>query len=259
MKVVLFCGGMGMRLREVSDTIPKPLVTAGSRPVLFNLMKYYAHFGHKDFILCLGHRAEAIKEYFINYDERLSNDFVLSAGGRSIELLNRDIDDWRITFVDTGQQANIGERLWAVKSLLAGEEMFMANYADGLTDLPLDSYLDEFTAMSKVASFISVPVPQAFHVVRMGEAPLVSDIECIDGSSIRINGGFFIFRPEIFDYMRPGEELVEAPFTRLIEKGELVAHEYNGFWKCMDTFKDKRAFEELEASGTPPWQVWRRG
>ena len=128
MKVVLFCGGLGMRLREYSDQIPKPMVPIGYRPIIWNIMKYYASYGHKDFILCLGHKADMIKNYFVNYDETISNDFVFTKGGKEIELLNTDIDDWRITFVDTGINSNIGMRLMAVKDHLKGEEMFLANY-----------------------------------------------------------------------------------------------------------------------------------
>ena len=247
-----------MRIKEHSGPIPKPMVCVGYRPILWHLMKYYAHYGHKDFILCLGHRAEAIKEYFLNYDECLSNDFVMSKGGKDVELLHTDIDDWRITFVDTGLDSNIGERLYGVKDKLEGEEMFLANYADGLSDVPLDDYVDNFTKMGKVAALVSVPVPQVFHVVKMGSSPLVRDLESIDRSMIRINGGFFAFRQEIFDYMEKGEELVMEPFRRLIAKDELVGYEHDGFWKCMDTFKDKRAFDELECRGNAPWQLWNK-
>ena len=133
-KVVLFCGGLGTRLKEYSETIPKPLVTIGYRPIMWHLMRYYAHFGHKDFILCLGYRGDQIKEYFLDYNECISNDFVMRKGGREIELLRSDIDDWRITFVDTGQQANIGQRLLAVRDFVE-DDIFLANYSDGLTDL----------------------------------------------------------------------------------------------------------------------------
>ena len=135
MKVVLFCGGMGMRIRDAED-IPKPMVHIGYRPILWHVMKYYAHYGHRDFILCLGHRADAVKNYFLNYNECASNDFVIS-GGKNVELLNSDIHDWRITFADTGIHSNIGQRLKAVEKYLDGEEEFLANYSDGLTDLPL--------------------------------------------------------------------------------------------------------------------------
>lgn len=135
MKVVLFCGTMGLRLREVSESIPKPLVTIGYRPIVWHLMKYYAHFGHKDFILCLGYKADAFKKYFLEYNEWISNDIVMSAGGSSVELKSSDINDWRITFVDTGMNSNIGQRLLRVKEYLASEELFLANYCDGLTKM----------------------------------------------------------------------------------------------------------------------------
>ena len=137
MKVVIFCGGAGMRLRGYADDVPKPMVQIGTRPILWHLMKYYAHFGHKDFILCLGYKGNAIKDYFLHYDESVSNNFVWSQGGKNIQFLNRDIDDWTITFVETGANANVGERLKAVEPYLKGEEMFLANYGDGLSDVPL--------------------------------------------------------------------------------------------------------------------------
>ena len=142
MKVVLFCGGLGLRLRDYAEHVPKPMVSIGYRPILWHVMKYFAHFGHKDFILCLGYRADLIKQYFLNYNECLSNDFVLSNGGKSLDLANSDIHDWKITFADTGLRSNIGQRLLAVRKYLANEEVFLANYADGLTDLDFSSYLD---------------------------------------------------------------------------------------------------------------------
>lgn len=257
MKVVLFCGGLGTRIRDFSENLPKPLIPIGSRPILLNLMSYYAHFGHKDFILCLGYRADAIKEYFLNYNECLSNDFVLTKGGRDVELLHRDIDDWTITFVDTGLHSNIGERLLAVAKHVAGEEVFLANYSDGLTDLPLNPYVDSFLATNSVASLLSVPAPHAFHIVEAESDGLVRRLVHVGDSSVRINGGFFAFRREIFDFIRPGEELVIEPFRRLIEKSKLRAHPYNGFWASMDTFKDKQRFEDMLARGQAPWQVWK--
>src|SRR6185436_20114647 len=165
MKVVLFCGGQGLRMREFSGSVPKPMATIGSRPVLWHVMRYYAHFGHRDFVLCLGYRGDVVKEYFLRYDEAVSNDFVLSEGGRSIELLNTDIQDWRITFVDTGPDANIGERLLAVKHHVADQAIFLANYADGLTDAPLSDLIEDFSHRDKVAGFVSVRPPQTFHIL----------------------------------------------------------------------------------------------
>lgn len=258
MKVVLFCGGMGMRLRDYSEQLPKPLVEVGQRPILWHLMKYYAHYGHNEFILCLGHGAAQIKDYFLNYSECATNDFVFSEGGERIELLKTDIDDWTVTFVDTGLSSNVGERLRRVREHIGTDEMFLANYADGLTDLDLDCYIDSFAERDKVACFLSVPAPHTFHIVHTGDDDLVTDLELIARSPVRINGGFFVLRREIFDVMNPGEELVVEPFGRLIERQELVAVQYDGFWQNMDTFKDKIQLDEIEAKGHPPWQVWHR-
>jgi len=258
MKVVLFCGGMGMRLREVSEDIPKPLVHVGQRPILWNLMKYYAHYGHRDFILCLGYRADAIKNYFIDYDERLTNDFVLTDGGTNMELLGKDIDDWRITFVDTGIDANIGMRLRAVRDHVGDEEIFLANYADGLTDLPLDMYLERFKQSGKIASIMSVVAPLSFHVVETDDKGSVKQLKPMQGDHMRVNGGFFAFRREFFEYLGENEELVEEPFQRLISAGKLLSQKHDGFWRAMDTFKDKAHFEQMENSGDTPWKVWER-
>jgi glucose-1-phosphate cytidylyltransferase len=247
-----------MRLRDYSEQVPKPLVPIGLRPILWHLMSYYAYFGHKDFILCLGHAAKAIKDYFINYSEWVSNDFVLSEGGRKIDLLKRDIDDWRITFVDTGLQSSIGQRLRAVRSHLADEEVFLANYADGLTDLDLDTYCDYFRKRGKIASFLSVAAPHTFHIVDADADHQVRRLEAVGRSVVRINGGFFIFRREIFDYIRDGEDLVLDPFDRLIGERQLLAYPFDGFWRNVDTFKDKQDLEDMLLRGVTPWQVWKR-
>jgi glucose-1-phosphate cytidylyltransferase len=258
MKVVLFCGGLGMRLREYSEQIPKPMVPIGYRPVVWHVMKYYAHFGHKDFILCLGYKADAFKSYFLNYNECLSNDFVLSHGGKETRLLNSDIDDWRITFVDTGMSSNIGQRLKAVEKHLEGEDVFLANYTDGLSDVYLPEYLDYFLERRRVASFLCVRPTHSFHVVSTND-DLVTEIRHISRTDIWMNGGFFIFRNDIFKYMKDGEELVEEPFQRLIREDQLLAFRYNGFWACMDTFKDKQALDDMYSRGESPWEVWKRG
>jgi glucose-1-phosphate cytidylyltransferase len=256
MKVVLFCGGLGTRLRDYDENIPKPMATLGYRPIMWHLMKYYAHFGHKDFILCLGHRADVIKQYFLNYKEALSNDFVLRDGGDKIDLLNTDIHDWRITFVDTGLSTPIGERLRKVRQHLEGEEMFLANYTDCVTDLPLNAFIDAFRAQRRTAGFISVTPSQSFHYVSADNG-LVTGLTDIRNTHLRVNGGFFIFRQEFFDFLHEGEELVDAPFHRLIDQQQLMAYEYNGFWQAMDTFKDKQQLDAMVAKGNPPWEIWR--
>jgi glucose-1-phosphate cytidylyltransferase len=259
MKVVLFCGGLGLRLRDYSDNIPKPMAAIGYRPILWHVMKYYAHYGHKDFILCLGHRADIIKDYFVNYNEYVSNDFVLSAGGKNIDLINRDIHDWKITFADTGITSNIGQRLKAVEKYLEGEETFLANYSDGLTDLPLRQQIEHFHQHGKIASFVCVRPNLSYHLISLNGGNLVSKIEDISQSSMRINGGYFIFKKDIFKYINEGEELLQEPFGRLVAEEQLVAYDYNGFWAAMDTFKDKQRLDELYAKGNAPWQVWANG
>jgi glucose-1-phosphate cytidylyltransferase len=259
MKVVLFCGGLGMRLRDYSETIPKPMVNIGYRPILWHVMKYYAHYGHKDFILCLGHRADAVKNYFLNYNECASNDFVLSWGGKKLELYNSDIQDWRITFADTGIESNIGQRLKGVEKYLDGEEEFLANYSDGLTDLPLPQQVDHFHKNGKIASFLAVRPNLSYHLVSLEECDgnLVSGIHAINNGTVRINGGFFIFKHKIFDYIREKEELINGPFQRLIDERQLIGYPYDGFWASMDTFKDKQQLENLWGGGHAPWEVWK--
>jgi len=255
MKVVLFCGGLGMRIRD-NENVPKPMITIGYRPVMWHLMKYYAHFGIKDFILCLGYRADYIKNYFLTYNECLSNDFTLSDGGRTLELLKSDIGDWRITFVDTGLNANIGQRLKAVERHLEGEEYFLANYADGLSDLNLNEQLDHFFSHKRTASFVSVKPNLSFHFVNADEQGRVKTIENFGRTHLRINGGFFVFHRDIFKYMGPGEELVHEPFQRMVADDQLLAYEYDGFWQAMDTFKDRQTLEEQWAGGSAPWRLW---
>jgi len=255
MKVVLFCGGAGMRLRGYADDVPKPMVQIGTRPILWHLMKYYAHFGHTDFIICLGYKGNSIKEYFLHYDESVSNDFVWSNGGKSVQYLSRDIDDWKITFVETGASTNVGQRLKAVEPHLAGEDMFLANYGDGLSDVPLPDILSSFAKSKAIASLLLVQPTASFDIVRAGDEGLVRDIRPLTQSDTWINGGFFVMRQEIFQYIQPGEELIREPFQRLIDKQALFAYKYSGFWQCMDTFKDKRCLEELNL-GSAPWKVW---
>lgn len=238
MKVVLFCGGLGMRMRDYSEAIPKPMATIGSRPILWHVMRYYAHFGHKDFVLCLGYKGDAIRDYFHH-------------------VMERDIQDWNITLVDTGDSATIGERLKAAEPYLAGERVFLANYTDGLTDLSLPRYIDFFLMQDITAAFLCVKTPQMFHVVEMEENGMVSDIAPIRDSEIWINGGFFVFRDDIFRYLREGEDLVAEPFRRLIAARQLLAYKYTGFWAAMDTFKDRQTLDQMQRSDTAPWQLWR--
>jgi glucose-1-phosphate cytidylyltransferase len=253
-KVVLFCGGFGVRMGEETQRIPKPMITVGNRPILWHIMKWYASWGHDDFILCLGYKAETIKEYFLSYNEALSNDFILSNGGRDVELLGSDISNWRVRFVDTGIQSTTGERLRAIGSHLGDDDHFLATYGDGLTDAPLPEMIELLRSSGKTGLFLSVrPIFNA-HVVDADADGIVRSVEDIQQADVRINGGFFVFRREVLDYVQPGEELVEEPFQRLIENEELIAYRYDGFWEPMDTMKDKQRLDALAESGNAPWR-----
>ena len=258
MKVVLFCGGLGTRIRDISGDLPKPMVNIGPRPILWHVMKYYAHFGHKDFILCLGYKADVIKNYFLNYNEYISNDFTMYDGGKKIVLKESDIVDWKITFIDTGLRSNIGQRLKAIEPYLEGEKMFLANYADGLTNLHLPNMIDYFTKSGKTGCFICVKPSNTFHIVNMDDENIVKKIRSVKNTDIVINGGFFIFRSTIFKYIKSGEELVIEPFQRLIKEEQLIGYKFDDFWKCMDTFKEQQELTDMLNEGNAPWKVWEK-
>jgi glucose-1-phosphate cytidylyltransferase len=254
MKVVIFCGGLGVRMGEATQRIPKPMIPVGSQPILWHIMKWYASWGHTDFVLCLGYRAEVIKDYFLTYREALANDFVLSNGGSDLELLGADISDWRVAFVDTGVESTIGERLRRVAGHLADDPYFLATYGDGLTDAPLDDMIDTLRQSAKTGLFLSVRPRLEYHLVHAGEDGVVQSVSKLSESDVRINGGYFVFRKEILGEIQPGEELVEQPFERLIARRELLAYAYDGFFEPMDTIKDKQKLDSLLERGHAAWR-----
>jgi glucose-1-phosphate cytidylyltransferase len=257
MKVVLFCGGLGMRMREGPASAPKPMNMIGDRPLLWHVMRYYAHFGHTEFILCLGYGASAVKDYFVHYDETQSNDFTLVAGGRNIEMHSTDITDWNISFIDTGLHSTIGERLMRVRPLVENEEMFLANYADTLTDAPLDQLVDGFRRSPEaVVSMLAVPPVSTHHVVEIAENGEVTGVRAVAELMQYENGGYFVMRPNIFDVLRYGEDMVPNAFDRLVPQRRLLAHRYTGFWRAADTFKDRAELEDMFHRGQCPWMLW---
>jgi glucose-1-phosphate cytidylyltransferase len=253
MKTVLFCGGLGTRIRDVSESVPKPMIPIGDKPILWHLMHYYSQFGHRDFVLCLGYKANVVKEFFLNYKPQTYADCIVSGFGDNVEILGDPQRDWRIAMIDTGIWRNIGQRLWAVREHVAGEEMFLANYSDGLCDVNLDEMIAAFKASGKIGCFLAVRPSFSLHRVEMRPSGKVERIRASQDANLWINGGFFIFRKEIFDYMREGDELVEAPFRRLIEADQLMAFKHDGFWRPMDTLRDKQVLEDLVDKGTMPW------
>ena len=256
MKVVLFCGGLGLRMRSSDDSAPKPMMPIGHRPVLWHVMRYYAHFGHREFILCLGYGGKTVKEYFLDYREAESNDFVLSEAGRKIELLGSDIGDWRITFIDTGLETAIGERLRRVRQYLGDDEIFLANYGDVLTDAPMDSIVEQLAASDAAGSILAVKPQDSFHVLDIDSASRITNFTPAADMSMRINGGYFVFRQDIFDYLNEGEDLVMDACVRAAKDGRMLAIPYDGFWAPMDTLKERSTLERRYYTGDSPWMVW---
>lgn len=254
MKVVLFCGGLGTRIREYAENIPKPMIPIGNQPILWHIMQYYAQYGHRDFVLCLGYKSNTIKDFFLSNRPQSFADCVVSKGGAQVEVLGEPQDDWRIALIDTGVWRNIGERLWAVRHHVEGEEMFLANYSDGLTDAPLPEMIEAFRKSGKTACFMAVHLPLTFHLADLDDDGRVKKIRNSHQADIWMNGGYFIFKPAIFNYMREGEELVIEPFQRLIDDDQLMAYRYDGFWRAMDTLKDKQILEDLVEHGKMPWR-----
>jgi glucose-1-phosphate cytidylyltransferase len=254
MKVVLFCGGLGMRMRDGVTNAPKPMAMIGDRPLMWHVMRYYAHFGHTDFVLCLGYGAAVVKDFFLNYDETKSNDFVLEGGAREVKLFRTDISDWRITFVDTGLNSAIGER--RVRRFVDGEPMVLANYADVFTDASLPDMIARFEASSAVVSLLAVPPRSSHHVVEVGDDGLITQVTPVRDLRQWENGGYFVLRPEIFDHLNEGEDLVEDAIARLIPQGKVLAYPYKGYFTPADTVKERAQLEEMYHQGHCPWMVW---
>ncbi len=255
MKVVLFCGGLGTRIREYSESIPKPMVPVGNQPILMHVMQYYSGYGHRDFVLCLGYKANVIKDHFLKFKPHDQTDIVISNHGKTVETIGQQPPDWKISLIDTGIWRNIGQRLMAVKEHVENEEFFLANYSDGLTDAPLPEMIEEFKKSGKLACFIAVRPPFNFHLAEFRDDGSVERFRVNTEADIWINGGYFIFRKGIFDYIKEGEELVVEPFNRLIAENQLMAYRYEGFWRAMDTLRDRQMLEELVEKGHMPWRV----
>lgn len=258
MKVVLFCGGLGTRIRDYSENIPKPMIPVGQHPILVHIMQYYSYYGHRDFVLCLGYKSNVVRDYFLESRHFQHGDCVISGFGQKVEPIGEAAPDWRVSLVDTGVWRNIGERLLAVKHLVKDEEMFLANYSDGLSDAPLPEMIETFKKSGKIACFIAVRPPFNFHLAELDTAGEVRRFRSNQESDIWINGGYFIFKKAIFDYIKDGEELVLQPFERLIKENQLLAYRHQGFWRAMDTLKDRQVLEELVERGEMPWQPANR-
>jgi glucose-1-phosphate cytidylyltransferase len=243
-----------MRMRDGVTNAPKPMAMIGDRPLMWHVMRYYAHYGHTNFVLCLGYGASHVKDFFLSYDETRSNDFVLDGAG--VKLFKTDISDWRITFVDTGLNSAIGERLRRVRRFVEDEPMFLANYADVFTDAPLPDMIERLGASDAVASLLAVPPQSSHHVVDVAEDGLITQVTPVRDLRQWENGGYFVLRPQIFEYLNEGEDLVEDALPRLIAKRQVLAYPYKGYWSPADTVKERAQLEEMYHRGQCPWMVW---
>jgi glucose-1-phosphate cytidylyltransferase len=243
-------------MRDGVTNAPKPMAMIGDRPLLWHVMRYYAHYGHTEFVLCLGYGASVVKDFFLNYDETRSNDFVLSGGAGEVELFKTDISDWRITFVDTGLHSAIGERLRRVRRFVDGDEMFLANYADVFTDASLPDMISRFSASDAVVSLLAVPPQSSHHVVDVNDTGLITQVTPVRELRQWENGGYFVLRPEVFDYLNRDEDLVEDVLPRLVPKGRVLAYQYKGYWSPADTVKERARLDDMYHQGNCPWMIW---
>jgi glucose-1-phosphate cytidylyltransferase len=230
------------------------MIPVGEQPILWHVMQYYSGYGHRDFVLCLGYKANTIKEFFLNWRQQTYSDCVISESGRKVEFLGEGLPDWRVTLVDTGIWRNIGQRLRAVREHVKDEEMFLANYSDGLSDAPLPQMIELLEKSGKTGCFLAVRPPLTFHLVEFDGNGEVQRMRASADSDIWINAGYFVFRNKVFDYINEGEELVVEPFERMIADGELIAYRHDGFFRAMDTLRDKQLLEDMVQRGHMPWQ-----
>lgn len=257
MKVVILCGGKGTRLREQTEVLPKPLVEIGGRPILWHIMKYYSSQGFNDFVLCLGYLGEKIKQFFLDYDGWRHHDFQLTLGAPLEERVRplTHPERWTIAFADTGLETNTGGRIKRIARYLEGQP-FLATYGDGLTDMNLQKLIAFHRHQRRIATLTAVNPSSSFGLVNLDDDGLVRGFREKPRIDDWINGGFFVFEPEIFDYLEDDSVLEREPFERLALDGQLAAYRHCGFWQCMDTYKDTLDLDGRWRGGEPPWRVW---
>ena len=255
MKAVILAGGLGTRISEETDFLPKPMVAIGGKPIIWHIMKNYAHHGVTDFVICLGYKGYLIKEYFINYFSHMSDVTVNLKTGR-IDVHQNQSEDWSVTLVDTGLETMTGGRLKRVKSYL-GDEPFCFTYGDGVSDVDIRKLIQFHKKHGKKATVTAITPPGRFGVLESKGDRVMGFAEKVDNADARINGGFFVLNPSVIDLITDDQTIWEKqPMETLAKSGQMMAYRHDGFWQAMDTLRDKRLLEELWAKGAAPWAPW---
>lgn len=259
MKTVILCGGYGTRIRDVADDIPKPMIPVGGYPILWHLMKYYAAFGHDEFILCLGHKGQSIKDFFLNYESHTRDLTINLNAETTIDYHSaQDHLDWKVTLVDTGSDAMTGARIRKIQEYVLGER-FMLTYGDGLSNVDIDKLLAFHTQHGKKVTVTGVRPPGRFGELQSDSKGTVTEFnEKPQATGGRISGGFFVCEPSVFEVLDSREDLVfeEGPIRSLVAERQMAVYEHDDFWQCMDTYRDWQLLNGLAASNKAPWQIW---
>jgi len=260
MKVVILCGGQGTRIRSVAEDLPKPMVKVGNLPILWHIMKYYAHWNHNHFILCLGYKGDVIKDFFLNYQAHTSDFTISLANQREIDYHNSHSEaDWKVTLAETGQESMTGARVRRIKKYVVGQENFMLTYGDGLGNVNLQDLAEFHVGHGKVMTVTGVRPPGRFgELVGNAKGEVVEFNEKPQATGGKISGGFFVCKREIFDYLGESDDLVleDECMRSLVKDGQLMVYTHDGFWQCMDTYRDYLFLNTLYEQHQAPWMVW---
>ncbi|MBW3015149.1 glucose-1-phosphate cytidylyltransferase [Candidatus Woesearchaeota archaeon] len=255
-KVVILCGGEGTRLKEVTELIPKPMVRIGHMPILWQIMKIYSHYGFNDFVLCLGYKGEVIKNFFLNY-EHSSNDFTLNLRSHQVFHHSRSTEDWNITFANTGPRTETGGRIKRIEKYIDGDN-FLMTYGDGVSNVNIPELIAHHKSKGKLATLTALNPRSKFGTVEVDDNDIVNYFREKPLLKDWVSGGFFVFDKGIFDYLWPGEDccLERKPFEDLARDKQFTIYKHQGFWHCMDTFKDMKVLDNLWNQGQAPWKIW---
>lgn len=257
MKILILAGGFGTRLAEETYTIPKPMVEIGGKPILWHIMKQYSHYGFNDFVILLGYKGYIIKEYFANYFLHHS-DVTIDLVENSMEIHQCSSEPWKVTLIDTGLHTQIGGRVLRARDFV-GDKRFMLTYGDGVSDVDINRLLAFHESHKKLMTMTAIQPEGRFGSIDAGtDGKITSFVEKPPGDGAWINAGYFVCEPEVFDYLQDGDETIleRAPLESLAQDGEIYSYRHSGFWKCMDTLRDKTQLEELWETGKRPWVLW---